>query len=58
MAVELTGTYTRGRLVADLRPIVNTTHIESFITTDRHPVDVALTASADTFLARLLAALS
>ncbi|PSL51403.1 purine nucleosidase [Saccharothrix carnea] len=58
VAVELTGTHTRGRLIADLRPIVNTTHIESSITTDRHPVDVALTADAATFLSRLLEALS
>jgi purine nucleosidase len=56
VAVELTGTHTRGRLIADLRPIVNATHIESPIS-DRHPVDVALTADADTFLTRLLEAL-
>lgn len=57
VGVELTGTHTRGRLIADLRPILTTTHIESPLA-DRHPVDVALSADADTFLTRLLEALS
>ncbi|WP_433270739.1 nucleoside hydrolase [Actinosynnema sp. CS-041913] len=58
LGVELTGTHTRGQIVADLRLIARATHIESSIGTTRRPTKVVDTVQADVFLERLLTALT
>ncbi|MFI9811448.1 nucleoside hydrolase [Saccharothrix variisporea] len=58
LAVELTGTHTRGQIVADLRTLARDTNIESTIGTTRRPVKVIETVGTQAFLGKLLAALA
>ncbi|MBB4966856.1 nucleoside hydrolase [Saccharothrix violaceirubra] len=57
VAVELTGTHTRGRLVADLRLLAEDADLPGVIT-DRAPVAVATAVDAPIVLDRLLSALT
>lgn len=57
LGVELTGTHTRGQVVADLRALARDTNIESTIGTNRRPVRVVEIVQAQAFLEGLLAAL-
>ncbi|ACU36556.1 nucleoside hydrolase [Actinosynnema pretiosum subsp. pretiosum] len=58
LGVELTGTHTRGQIVADRRRITTTAHIESTIDDTPRPVKVLRTVQSEVFLERLLEALA
>lgn len=57
LGVELTGTHTRGKVVADLRAITNDEHIPSAIGRGRLPAKVTTTADVAAFLDRMFIAL-
>ncbi|RKT69468.1 purine nucleosidase [Saccharothrix variisporea] len=58
LAVELTGTHTRGQIVADLRVLARETNIESSIGQARRAAKVVESVQSGPFLERLLAALA
>jgi purine nucleosidase len=57
LAVELTGTHTRGQLVADLRGMTSDDNVRSSISAKRCPARIADTVDVPEFMDRLLNAL-
>ncbi|MFL6123152.1 nucleoside hydrolase [Actinophytocola sp.] len=57
LAIELTGTHTRGQIVSDQRPIASDAYITSTAGTGRAPVKVAGTVEVQRFLEQMYEAL-